>query len=530
MPSTINATTSGVVTTGDSVATLSLQTGGTTAVAIDTAQIVTLSKSLALLGSTSGSVTIAAPAVAGSTTITLPATSGTLLQSGTAVTVAQGGTGLTAGTSGGVPYFSGTTTVASSAALTQYGIVYGGGAGNAPVATAAGTTGQFLGANTGGAPTWQTPSGGGSPGGSNTQVQYNSGGTTFAGSANFVWDGTYVGVGTSSPSTYADATTGITTYNSAAGGRSGIVMGSNATATDDLMGYVACFNSNSSNTNYRMAQTRFLRGTDANSAYIAWHTANSGNPAERMRLTQAGNLGLGATPSPWDSTNTAIQIGGTGAVASTNSGTSLDVTNNAYLASGSYNYRTTAAATFYRQGSSGTHAFYVAPSGTAGTSFSFGPSALTINNDKSVTITNGQINLAAINSSSVYGNTVTASVRNLFIDSSGYFGGISSTRESKTNIAPLSSASWVQQLNPVTFNYRKKDETGAFTDEFESETQFGLIADEVESVAPDFCIYVNDKLQGIHYDRMIAPLIKAVQELSATNEALTARIAALEAK
>jgi hypothetical protein len=529
MPSTINATTSGVVTTGDSVATLSLQTGGTTAVAIDTAQIVTLSKSLALLGSTSGSVTIAAPAVAGSTTITLPATSGTLLQSGTAVTVAQGGTGITSGTSGGVPYFSGGTTVASSAALTANGVVYGGGTGNAPVATAAGTTGQFLGANTGGAPTWQTPSGGGSPGGSNTQIQFNNS-SAFGGSSNLVWDGTSVGVGTSTPATYSDTTPGITTYNSTAGGRSGIVMGSNATATNDLMGYVACFNSNSSNTNYRMGQMRFLRGTDANSAYFAWHTANSGNPAERMRLTQDGNLGLGATPSPWDSTCTAIQIGGTAAVASTGTGTQLDIANNVYLASGSYNYRTSAAATFYRQGSNGTHGFYVAAAGTAGAAMSFGPVALQVNNDKSVNISNGTLNCAGISSGTVYGTTVTSSVRNLFIDNSGAFGGISSTRESKTNIAPLSSASWVQQLNPVTFNYRKKDETGAFTDEFESETQFGLIADEVEAVAPDFCIYVNDKLQGIHYDRMIAPLIKAIQELTATNEALTARIAALEAK
>ena len=72
MASTINATTNGIVNIGDSVATLALQTGGTTAVAIDTAQIVTLSKSLALLGSTSGSVSIAAPAVAGTQSYTLP--------------------------------------------------------------------------------------------------------------------------------------------------------------------------------------------------------------------------------------------------------------------------------------------------------------------------------------------------------------------------------------------------------------------------------------------------------------------------
>jgi len=54
-----------------------------------------------------------------------------------------------AGTSGGIPYFSSGTTWASSAALTQYGVVYGGGAGATPVATAAGTTGQVLTATTG---------------------------------------------------------------------------------------------------------------------------------------------------------------------------------------------------------------------------------------------------------------------------------------------------------------------------------------------------------------------------------------------
>jgi len=59
-----------------------------------------------------------------------------------------------AGTSGGVPYFSSGTTWASSAALTQYGVVYGGGAGAAPVATAAGTTGQVLLATTSSAPSW----------------------------------------------------------------------------------------------------------------------------------------------------------------------------------------------------------------------------------------------------------------------------------------------------------------------------------------------------------------------------------------
>jgi len=56
--------------------------------------------SIVIAGDTSGSVTLQAPAVAGSTTITLPATSGTLLQSGTTVTEAQGGIGTTVGYNG----------------------------------------------------------------------------------------------------------------------------------------------------------------------------------------------------------------------------------------------------------------------------------------------------------------------------------------------------------------------------------------------------------------------------------------------
>ncbi len=71
--------------------------------------------------------------------------------------VANGGTNLASGTSGGVLAYTASGTLASSALLTQYGVVYGGGAGAVPVATAAGTTGQVLTATTGGAPAFATP-------------------------------------------------------------------------------------------------------------------------------------------------------------------------------------------------------------------------------------------------------------------------------------------------------------------------------------------------------------------------------------
>jgi hypothetical protein len=79
-------------------------------------------------------------------------TSGTLAMtySGTALPVANGGTGLTTGTSGGVLAYTGAGTLASSTALAANNVVVGGGAGAAPSSTsllaiaAAVTTGNYI--------------------------------------------------------------------------------------------------------------------------------------------------------------------------------------------------------------------------------------------------------------------------------------------------------------------------------------------------------------------------------------------------
>jgi hypothetical protein len=66
--------------------------------------------------------------------------------------VANGGTGLTAGTSGGVLFYSATGTLASSAALAANALVVGGGAGLAPATVTTGTgVVTALGVNTGSA-------------------------------------------------------------------------------------------------------------------------------------------------------------------------------------------------------------------------------------------------------------------------------------------------------------------------------------------------------------------------------------------
>lgn len=70
-----------------------------------------------------------------------------------ALPVGNGGIGITSGTSGGIPYFSGSTTIASSSAFPLNSLIVGGGAGAAPSPLPTGTPYQSL----------RIPSGGGTP-------------------------------------------------------------------------------------------------------------------------------------------------------------------------------------------------------------------------------------------------------------------------------------------------------------------------------------------------------------------------------
>jgi hypothetical protein len=123
-----------------------------------------------------------------------------------------------------------------------------------------------------------------------------------------------------------------------------------------------------------------------------------------------------------------------------------------------------------------------------------------------------------------YGNTVSGGVRTLYIDSTYALGGISSVRASKKNIQEFNS-DWIYNLKPVEFNYRKKDEEGNYTEEVYDEINYGLIAEDTAPIA-DFLINYNDKedgskeMVGIEYSRLITPLLKAIQELSAKVSAL----------
>ena len=165
-----------------------------------------------------------------------------------------------------------------------------------------------------------------------------------------------------------------------------------------------------------------------------------------------------------------------------------------------------------------------------------GANAATPAQERMRILATGNITLNSV----VYGNTVGGTNRNLYIDNVGGIGGIASIRAAKKNIENISSVDWMYQLNPVAFNYRKKDEDGNYTDEAYEDITYGLIAEDTQPIA-DFLINYNEdedgtkEIKGVEYSRLIVPLLKAIQEQQTLIESqkslidnLTSRIETLE--
>lgn len=102
-----------------------------------------------------------------------------------------------------------------------------------------------------------------------------------------------VGIGSTSPSTFNDASAGgrNVVIQSTGTGRGVLVFASEQTGgANEPLGIINFIDSNSTNASFRGARMLGMRGADDNSAYLRFDTANSGSVAERMRLASNGDF------------------------------------------------------------------------------------------------------------------------------------------------------------------------------------------------------------------------------------------------
>jgi len=179
-------------------------------------------------------------------------------------------------------------------------------------------------------------------------------------------------------------------------------------------------------------------------------------------------------------------------------------------------------------GNTGTSGHRLAVKGGGNTSGSFAVVVTNSSNTDLFFIRNDGYMYFGLDTNSPYNIAQTG--RSCILASNGSVGYLVSTRESKANIESIKNVDFINQLNPVQFNYRKKDDiTNTFTDELEENITYGFIADEVEKVNKDLVFYDNlkdgsKKLAGVEYNNMIAVLTKAIQELKAEIDELKSKI------
>ena len=297
------------------------------------------------------------------------ATAGAVTLAGTLATT-NGGTGLTSFTSGGVVYASSTSALATGSALTFDGSTFGvTGATTVTGDISTTSTGRLnlRGSGTGVNYDFQLDN--------DDSLAYFRASRSNAVTKGYAWflnnstsegmrlTSTGLGIGTSSPSAKLDVAgnANIKQFVSAGNG-----------TTDGYLGY--SWNRNlASGALFDNAKNAydFLMQPGSNNLFLEIYAPGGGVvTGNALVMTPTGNLGLGVTPSAWDSVWKATQIGSTGFIAGRTNAERFYAGSNAYFNGTNWIYVTTGRATYYASNLS-QHEWYTAGSGTAGDTIAF---------------------------------------------------------------------------------------------------------------------------------------------------------------
>lgn len=112
-----------------------------------------------------------------------------------------------------------------------------------------------------------------------------------------------------------------------------------------------------------------------------------------------------------------------------------------------------------------------------------------------------------------YNDTISNSVRDLQIELGGKIGYVSSILKSKKNINYSIDADFIFDLKSCSFNFRKRDDKGEYTEECEDELIQGFIYEDTIDKAKHICFQNEDgSPAGISYSKLIVPLVKVAQD------------------
>jgi len=293
--------------------------------------------------------------------------------------------------------------------------------------------------------------------------------------------------------------------------------------------------------------TLISAGTSTSGAVINSDTSGSlqlqtgSTPTTAVTIDTAQNVGVGVTPSTWNSSIKVIEMsnGRNGALfADSGYYGAFGLSENAVWTPSSTNwtYKTTNASVRYDQNGvagAGTHAWFIAPSGTAGTTISW-TQAMTLDNSGHLFIgtTSALINestLSAVSSGNTVAFKATGNAGNnpLLLWNNAASGTISLIsffyNTSYTSAGSITTNGTVTTLNQPS-DYRLKNVTGELTTSgsfidalqpkvgtFKSDGSpfVGFIADEVQLVSPSSVQGTKDATKEEQYE--VTPVVKDEQ-------------------
>jgi hypothetical protein len=415
-----------------------------------------------------------------------------------------------------------------------------------------GTSGQVLSTDGSATLSWATPSSGGTPGGSTTQVQFNDGGS-FGGDADFTWNKTTntltiagINFGRGGGAVSANTAIGYQAINGTATGNSNTAVGFQS---------LFALTSGSANTVYGASA-----GSNINSGS---HNVLLGGNAGEAISTGAYNIAIGSSSISNANSSYSIGIGyrtarfsannaiaiGHEALSENTSGAehvaigyqALDaiITNNNNTAVG---YSALSGSIADDNTAFGTRAAINLTTGSGNTAIgsnAFSTSTVTGNNNTVLgysvasTLTSGANNLilgynaasstATVSNEITLGNSSIATLRCQVTTITA----LSDARDKKdVQDIPL-GVSFIQRLHPVSFVWNTRD--GGKVDV----PEFGFIAQELRQAQADHGVTLPGLVHDINPERLeaapgtlIPVLVKAVQELQAQIDDLKRQLAA----